>query len=212
MPPRRIQSAAIALLPFLWGSAAGQSYTIGVYFDAAAQNCVADVLNFAPAIRAYVFVMVPEGTLVNGALVSIDLPTGFVIDNERAPHTGIGHISGTLTGADGLSVILQDCPLAAGPVELVSFDLKQVNPGLPPDTRVPDVRLEIKGASVQSDSLVYEKPQVKICDPEDPIGGEPQLVEAIPILSTLNCSIHCPCTTPVDRSTWGSVKSLYRGQ
>ncbi len=213
MLPKGLQGAggAMALLPLLWGSSSGQSYTIGVFFDDRAQECVAEVLNFAPAIRAYVFALVPDGTLLNGALLSIDVPAGFVISGERPPHSGIGHIDGTLTGSNGLNVILQNCFLAAGPVELVSFDLKQVDSNLPSDFRVPDVRLEIKGASVPADSLVFEKPQVKICDPIDPINGKPLLVEAIPIVSTLNCTADCPCTTPVTPTTWGRVKCLFRG-
>ena len=207
---RFVGAAALGLLSS-WEPAAAQTHKIGLYFDAGASVCTAEVVNFAPPVRAYIFAMAPAGTVLNGALVSLALPNGLVVSNVEAAKDATLGEGGTLGSSNGVEITLQKCPVAAGPELLMSFDLHQADGSLPSDARLPNVLLELKGGVSQLDSLRYDKPQLKIC-PDDPINGTPVFVTAVPIRSTLNCDSDCPCTTPIRVRTWADVKRQFRGR
>src|SRR5512145_1653975 len=76
-------------------AAAQTDFRLGVFFDVGAQSCVTEIRNNAPAQRAYVYALVPPGTLVNGALLRLILPHGLIVDTVRPPHSA--QLDGTLT-------------------------------------------------------------------------------------------------------------------
>jgi len=186
-------------------AAAQTDFRLGVFFDSGAQSCVGEIRNYADPQRAYVYALVPAGTLVNGALLRLVLPHGLFADNLRPPHSAL--LEGTLTGPTGLEITLQECQPASGPVLLLQFDYHQSDGNVDPGGRVPDMLLQIKGGAT-GDSLTFEKPQVKIGG-NDCVGGTSQLVESIALQSTLNCTADCPCTTAVQRTTWAEVKRRF---
>ncbi len=186
-------------------AAAQSEFRIGVFFDSGAQSCVGEIRNYAPEQRAYVYALVPDGTVLNGALLRLVLPHGLVVGSVLLPH--MAETRGTLTGPEGLEITLQDCLPASGPVLLLRFDFHQFDRDVDPGGMVPDMRMQIKGGAT-ADSLAFEKPQVRIAG-EDCINGTPQLVEALALQSTLNCTADCPCTTAVRRSSWADVKRRF---
>ena len=103
---------------------------------------------------------------------------------------------------------MRQCPTASGPVLLLSFDFHQYDEDVPPGGIVPDMQMQLKGGAT-TDSLVFEKPQVKIAS-DDCLNGVPQLVEAVALQSTLNCTADCPCTTAVRASSWAAVKRRFQ--
>jgi hypothetical protein len=178
---------------------------VGIYFDEQAQTCVANIESFGTPVQAYVFGFVDAGTLLNGAVLRLELPAGFEMNDVELPK-GQTNMEGDLTSPDGVDLTLADCPLASGPVLLLKFKLAYLVPGGEPA----DVVLELKGGTIVADSVTQQKPQLKLCDPDDPLGGDFELLESQSVLSTLNCTGECPCTTAVSRRSWTHIKSLYR--
>ncbi len=205
--PAAITIATVAgVLAFAGAAVAQSAFRIGVFFDSNAQSCTGEIRNFEqPPQRAYVYALVPAGTVVNGALLRLVPPHGLIIDDLLPPHSA--QLDGTFTGSEGLEITLQVCQPANGPVLLLSFDFHQFDSEVEPGGIVPDMRLQLKGGAT-ADSLAYEKPQVKIGG-EDCINGVPQLVEAEALQSTLNCTADCPCTTPVRSTSWADVKRRF---
>ncbi|UCE03991.1 MAG: hypothetical protein JSW67_07390 [Candidatus Latescibacterota bacterium] len=186
-------------------SSAVDAQEVGIYFDEQAQTCVANIESFGTPVQAYVFGFVEAGTLLNGAVLRVELLPGFEMSDVELPK-GRTDLEGDLTSSEGADLTLADCPVASGPILLLKFKLAYLVPGGEPA----DVVLELKGGTLVADSLVLQKPQLKVCDPQDPLGGDFELLESQSVLSTLNCTGDCPCTTAVSRRSWTHIKSLYR--
>lgn len=207
--PNAAAAIALAMVTAILASARAASaqseFRIGVFFDTGARSCVSEIRNNGPTQSAYVYALVPNGTVVNGALLRLVVPHGLVITSYRPPHSV--HFDGTLTGSAGLEITMQLCEPATGPVLLLSFDFHQFDENVLPGAIVPDMLIQVKGGAT-TDSLVYEKPQVKIAG-DDCLNGVSQLVEAVALQSTLNCTADCPCTTAVRTSSWADVKRRF---
>ncbi|MFQ5599509.1 MAG: hypothetical protein ACE5G2_03025 [Candidatus Krumholzibacteriia bacterium] len=182
----------------------GSAQEVGVFFDEGAQTCVAAVEPFGPAVRTHLFVFAEDGTALNGAILRLLLRPGFRIRSELWPRNTTHE--GSLISFNGVDVTFEGCVIAQGPVLLLSFDL--VDEGLRPGPE-PDVVLRLEGGTVVADSLTLTEPHLKVCDPDDPFGEEPQLIAAKSIQATLNCTGDCPCATAIGRKTWSAVKRLF---
>jgi hypothetical protein len=191
----------------LLAGAAVEAQEVGIFFDDNGQMCVTTIENFGAPVQARIFAFAEAGTLLNGALLRLEMPIGFRIQNVELPK-GKNDMVGDLNSSDGLDVTLSECPEVTGPVLLLEFELVHEDPF--GELMVPDVLLELKGGTNVADSLTLEQPQLKLCDPDDPLGGEFELVEAQSQRTTLNCTGECPCTTAVVRRSWTHVKSHYR--
>ena len=66
-------------------SARAEEYRVGVYFDEAAQSCVGEIRNYGADVRIHIFAFVPLGSEVNGALLSLDLPPGYLLRERYVP-------------------------------------------------------------------------------------------------------------------------------
>jgi hypothetical protein len=187
-----------------------EEYRVGLFFDEGARSCVGEIRNYDnQGVEAHIFAFVPDGTAVNGALVGIELPPGLILRSLKEIKDA--NYSGDMTSPDGLDITLVNCPVASGPVMLGTLDLIQVDDRYPESPRIPDIALWLRGGVTEADSLKFERPQVKVCDPDDPIGGTPELVEALSFRATLNCSSDCPCVTGIEAKTWGWVKRRFKG-
>lgn len=202
---RRVAAAVTIVVAAVSGVAA-QTQRVGVFFDENAQSCVGEISNHSE-VTAHVFAFVTPGTVLNGAILGLELPAGFVLRETILPKQS--NSEGLLTASTGLDVTLWSCPVATGPVLLVSFTLRQADFSLPGGARTPNVALRLRGGAVLADSLVKEKPHVKLC-PEDPINGVPTFVEVESQGAMLNCDGDCPCTTAVQAATWTRLKSVFR--
>ena len=184
-----------------------RSQEVGLYFDENATICVAPIENFGPALKVRIYAFVAPGDTLNGAVLGLDLPSGFRVTNQEVPPKDQNTIEGDITSATGVDITLSPCVVGGAPVHLLSFDLQHLD-SENPDARVEDLVLKLRGGTNVADSLNFVEPQLKFC-PDDPIGGVPELVEATALMATLNCTGECPCTVTVRRRTWADFKRLY---
>src|SRR5262249_54179870 len=97
---------------------------------------------------------------------------------------------------DGLQVFFRHCSRTPAPVKIAQLDLDDRGSVLR-DNLV----IELQGA--KADSLLESKdPQLRICDPGDPLMTDRGRIRAPTINAVLNCTVHCGCTTAVRPRTW----------
>lgn len=205
--PARTATLVAWVVCVLLGAARANALEIGIFFDENAESCVAEIQNFGPAVKAHVFAFVSADTALNGAVLRLELDSGFVVRNEEAAKGQGNGLEGEIASPTGVDVTLAECPPGGAPVLLMTFDLELADPDL--KDPVADVRLKLRGGTVVADSLDLTEPNLKVCDPDDPLGGDPELKPAVALQATLNCTSECPCTVAVQRRTWAELKRLY---
>jgi hypothetical protein len=202
---------ALAFAPTMARAQQSRNFRVGLYFDANAQSCVTSLVNFS-SVRVYAFAYVEPGTQLNGVILRLQLQPGFrALTTSVEPAVHYSVVSGDLTGSHGLDLTWQECVEADGsaPVKLFSFLLEYLDFSCQ-ECQAPNVVLELAGGIGGSDSTAAITPRVKLCDPEDPVGGHGELVEARSLRATLNCTTDCPCALGVQPKTWAEIKQLYR--
>lgn len=205
--PARSAKLVACLVCVLLAPTPSAALEIGIFFDENASSCVAEIQNFGPAVKAHVFAFVPPDTLLNGAVLRLELDSGFVVHNQEAAKGQGNGLEGDIASPTGVDVTLAECPPGGAPVLIMRFDLLLQdidNPG-----GVENVIFKLRGGTVVADSLDLTEPNLKVCDPDDPLGGEPELAPAVALQATLNCTSECPCTVAVQRRTWAELKRLY---
>ncbi len=185
-----------------------QAAEVGLFFDENAETCVESIENFGPGVKIFVFAFAPSGVTLNGASLRLELPAGIVVANEQEPRDGQNTLTGNIDASLGVDVTLSPCVPGGGPVLLMSFELSHFDPS-DPSAHFEDLELKLRGGTIVADSLDLVEPNLKICDPDDPLGGEFELQEAVSLRATLNCTTECPCTTAIRQRTWADFKRLY---
>ncbi len=186
-----------------------QAQEVGLFFDENAEVCVGTIENFGAAVTIYVFAFVEPSVTLNGASLRLELPNNFEVSNQTEPRQGMNTLSGEIASTQGIDVTLSPCQPGGAPVLLMSFDLSHFDLNLPGGPQVEDLELKLRGGTIVADSLNLVEPNLKLCDPEDPLGGTVELREAVSLQATLNCSSQCPCTVATLPRTWADIKRLY---
>lgn len=201
-------SVALPCLAFLFLAPAAEGRGIGLFFDENAETCVAEIGNFDPPIKVWIFAFADPGDTLQGAILRLERPQGFEVTNVELPREGHYTMAGDLTSANGADITVSPCTLSTAPVLLMTFELQHFDtaPGAP--ARVWDLQLPLRGGTIVADSLTLVEPHLKLCA-ADPIEGRAELVLAEVRPSTLNCTSECPCTVGVARSSWAEFKRLF---
>ena len=181
---------------------------VGMFFDENAEVCVRDIENFGPALKIYVFAFAEPELTLNGAFIRLALPVGFQVRNQEGPPDAQNTIAGDIASPLGIDITLSPCKPAGAPVLLMTFELSHFD-SQNPDAHVEDLLLKLRGGTIVADDLTLTEPNLKICDPDDPLEGQFELAEAVALQATLNCTSECPCTVAIAAGTWADFKRLY---
>lgn len=180
---------------------------VGLFFDQNGTACNAALAPFDGGVQAHILAFVDPGIELGGALFRLELPPFLMIESIVWPRNT--DPKGSMTTSEGMDLRFQICPESTGaPIILVSFVLTDVSFG--GEVR-PDMEIKVLGGTITApDTLTFQEPNLKICDPNDP-EGYTELLVAPSTLATLNCSAgDCPCNeTAVSSMTWTAVRKLY---
>ena len=201
--------ATLALASAILLQVPAAAQEVGMFFDENAEVCVGSIENFGSAVKVRVFAFVGAEVTLNGASLRLELPNGFEVSNQGEPRQGMNTLTGDINSTLGIDITLSPCQLGGAPVLLLSFDLTHFDTGLPGGPQVQDLELKLRGGTIVADSLNLVEPTLKLCDPEDPLGGTTELKEAVALQATLNCSAQCPCTVGTRPKAWSDFKRLY---
>jgi len=204
--PLRVSRAhlltAVAAVLFASGSAAQR---LGLFFDTDGTQCNAAIEPFGPAVQAYVVVYPPPDSLISGVAFRLEMPPAIHVTTGSVfyPRNLVAEALGEPVG--GVDVHFQACRKQVGPLMIAQFRLEDRNLG---GFVRNDLRIKLVGFS--PDSVAAVEPQIRLCDPENPITGDGGRFPAPSVDAVFNCTERCYCTTAVRRTTFAAVKSLYR--
>lgn len=198
---RRLRIFAFALLAATPAPAAAQR--LGLFFDAQATQCATSIPTFGSA-HTWIFAFPPPDSLISGVAFKLLLPAQMAVAQgslvlPREPR--VASTEGDLL--TGMTIRYDACMSGVSPLLVAEMDI---------DDRAfvarNDLRVTLVGVGV--DSIASQYPQLIICDPGDPLGGERGRIPSPSVDAVFNCTAHCGCTTALRPRSWSEMKFLYR--